>query len=120
MHFSAVVLSLGSSLFVTQTVLASTLLPRQDTPVAYYLQTRALDSSSDKNGLFAIALQTSFGINDVILTSNMDDASQGFLNDSYQYFNLDTAYEWGLDLGVGADHDGGLSCTLFDILMRVL
>lgn len=111
MHLSAAALSLGSSLLIImQTVLASPLLPRQDTPTAYYLQTRTLDSSSNKNGLFVSASQTSFGINDVVLTSNATNASQGFLNDTYQYFYLDPAHTWGLNLGLTADHAGELSC----------
>ena len=111
-------LSLLSSLLFTNTILTSSLLPRQDTPSAYYLQTHTLDSASDKNGLYAIAYQTSFGINDVILTSNINNASQGFLNDTYLYFSLDPAYDWGLNLGMNDDHDGELSCTQFDSSMR--
>ncbi len=119
MQISTVALSFGSSLLITQTVLASTLLPRQDTPPAYYLQTRALDSSSDKNDLFATAFQIGFGINHVILTSNINNATQGFVNDTYLHFNLDPTYEWGLNLGMNADHDGKLSCTPIRSSMRV-
>ncbi|ERF77155.1 hypothetical protein EPUS_08459 [Endocarpon pusillum Z07020] len=113
MHLSAAaVLSLGSSLLIMQPVLASALLPRQDTPPAYYLQTRTLDSSSDKNGLFAIASQTSFGVNDVILNSNITNANQGYFNDTHQYFNLDPAHTWGLDLGLDTDHDAWEPVTI--------
>ncbi|KAF7502973.1 hypothetical protein GJ744_004760 [Endocarpon pusillum] len=112
MHLSAAVLSFGSSLLIIKTVLASTLLPRQDTPTAYYLQTRTLDTSSNKNSLFATASETSFGINDMILTSNITNASQGYFNDTHQYFNLDPAHTWGLNLGLDADHDAWEPVTI--------
>lgn len=105
MHLSSLISPFSISLFST-TILAAPLSPRQDTITEYYLKTRTLDPSSNKNGLYVIAYHTGAGLNDVILTSDLTGASKGFLNDTYQLFDFGTEFPWGMNMGGDADHAG--------------
>ena len=69
-------------------------------PSKYHLQTRVKGyGNEDKNGLYVSGYHTGAGENDVTLEF-IDDASVGFLNDTYQQFDYGTDFPWGMFMGV--------------------
>lgn len=103
MHLSSL-LTTASLLLFSSTSLSSPLFPRQTSE--YYLKTRTLDATSNKNGLFVLAYHTGAGLNDVVLTSNTTEASKGFLQDTFQLFDFGTSFPWSFSMGGSANYAG--------------
>ncbi|CAD6563581.1 MAG: hypothetical protein ASARMPRED_000070 [Alectoria sarmentosa] len=72
-------------------------------PSRYYLQTRVKDhGSSDKNGLYVSTYHTGAGFNDATLGS-IEIAAAGFLNETYQQFDLGDPFPWGMNIAGNVD-----------------
>ncbi|KAF9884395.1 hypothetical protein FE257_001795 [Aspergillus nanangensis] len=61
----------------------------------FYLKTE--DSETEyHNGLYVYGYHSAAGMNDAVLSGNVEDASPAFMNGTYVQFDLDTPFPWGL------------------------
>lgn len=73
-------------------------------PNRYHLQTRVKgDGNADKDGLYVSGYHIGAGENDVTLES-ISDAAVGYLNGTYQQFDLGTSFPWGMVMEINYDY----------------
>jgi len=71
----------------------------------YYLKTAVIDGGdSSKDGLYLHTYHTGAGLNDVVLSSSSDGSPKGFLNGTYQEFDLGGDFPWGLDVSGSSNY----------------
>ncbi|KAL3462717.1 hypothetical protein BJX64DRAFT_138001 [Aspergillus heterothallicus] len=70
---------------------------RQSTkaPDSFYLKTSGSENSAH-NDLYVYGYHTGAGLNDAVLTPDLDTASKGFLNGTHVQFEFNTNFPWGL------------------------
>lgn len=81
----------------------SALSPRAPAPITppsrYYLKTKVLkNGDKKKDNLYLSTQHRSGGLNAAILTSDLDKAAKGFLNGTYQQFELNGGFPWALSM----------------------
>lgn len=91
----------------TTTATASSSIP---TTGEYYLKSQVINRrSASKNGLYVSAYHTGAGLNDATLGPGSEGSAKGFLNETYQQFDLGTAFPWGLSIGADTNYAGMIS-----------
>jgi len=97
-----------STILLLPTALTATIHARQSQE--YYLVTSVLDqsygSSSSKDGLYVSSYHTGAGESDATLDSDVSVAAKGYLNGTYQIFDFNTTFPWGLYMGSDANYAG--------------
>ncbi|KAK4691532.1 hypothetical protein P7C71_g5489, partial [Lecanoromycetidae sp. Uapishka_2] len=93
--FPVALAAIPSAVSTKTTVTNVTITP----PHEYYLKTKVIGADCpDKDGLYVSGYHTGAGTNDIVLTS-IEIASVGFLNGTYQQFDYNTSFPWGLEMG---------------------
>ena len=86
----------------TTTVLASV-----PTSSDYYLKSQVIHGgSSSKDGLYISPYHTGAGFNDATLGPLDEGCAKGFLNGTYQQFDLASGYPWGFIIGADTNYAG--------------
>jgi hypothetical protein len=81
-------------------------------PPFYLLRTITTAPKSEKSNLYVSAYHTGAGLNDAVLTPNIARASKGFLNDTYQAFDFETDFPWGMMMAGNANYAGEFTCSI--------
>lgn len=77
------------------------------TSTEYYLKTQVIhEKQSSKNDLYVSPYHTGAGFNDATLGPFGDGAAKGFLNGTYQQFDLGITFPWGFALGGDSNYAG--------------
>lgn len=98
MQFTTTIIALSSllsfSLAAPQAASSTaTVSPTAPTSTEYYLKTQVIHGShSSKNDLYVSNYHTGAGFNDATLGPLCDGAAKGFLNGTYQQFDLSTTF----------------------------
>ncbi|KAL5041666.1 hypothetical protein BDW71DRAFT_191430 [Aspergillus fruticulosus] len=76
---------------------AATVAGRQDskTPDTFYLKTSGAENSAH-NDLYVYGYHTGAGLNDAVLTPDIETASKAYLNGTIVLFDYNTTFPWGL------------------------
>jgi hypothetical protein len=101
--------TLLTSLFLSSLSVAVPVEKRQTT-VEYYLETYVTNGINDtgtyKGGLFVCGYHTGAGLGDATLCPNSSNASPAFMNGTYQQFDYNTTFPWGMYLAYDAEYAG--------------
>ncbi|KAL2866899.1 uncharacterized protein BJX67DRAFT_119865 [Aspergillus lucknowensis] len=85
------------SLLIGAAITSPSLVARQGTNVTdtFYLKTSGSENP-DHNDLYVYGYHTGAGLNDAVLTPDVETASKGYLNGTNVQFDLHTTFPWGL------------------------
>ena len=73
----------------------------------YYLKSQVIHNRhSSKDDLYLEAYHTGAGFNDGTFASSTQGAAKAFLNETYQQFDLGTAFPWGIYIGGDTNYAG--------------
>lgn len=79
-------------------------------PANYTLRTKVVNGTGDlgskKGGLYVTAWHTGAGFNDAVLLNDSSTAAKGYLNDTYQQFNLGSEFPWYFAMGSDTNYAG--------------
>jgi hypothetical protein len=112
MHLLSLLILTSSLLTV---ILSHPLVLRQSDafrPSFYLLRTITTAPKNEKSNLYVSAYHTGAGLNDAVLTPEITRASKGFLNDTYQAFDFETDFSWGMRMAGNANYAGEFSCSI--------
>jgi hypothetical protein len=79
-------------------------------PDSFYLKTSGSENSAH-NDLYVYGYHTGAGLNDAVLTPDVDTASKAFMNGTNVQFDYNTNFPWGL-YPIGVTNYAGESCNL--------
>ena len=88
---------------------AASAIPRTDVSNTFHIKTSG-SSNGAHNDLFVYAYHTGAGLNDAVLTANIDDASSAYVNStsSTLFFPLESSLTFGAQLDGDTSYDGTL------------